>query len=135
MEAAFDFLRSYPAIPIVGLLICGVAVWHSWQFTLRPLLIPKGELDAVGRLRGPVLMARTKKNPPLRVLLNGRDAGLVSRVLTRSASRSTLRTLIDATRPGTMRLASAQFLNDARKFLPLFAICDGRLRTCLPSAR
>jgi hypothetical protein len=47
LEAAFDLIRAYPAVPIIGLLIGGVAVWHSWQFRLRPLLIPKGEVDAV----------------------------------------------------------------------------------------
>lgn len=47
IEAALDFLRTYPTLPVVGLLIAGVAVWHSWKFALRPLLIPKSEVDAI----------------------------------------------------------------------------------------
>ncbi|MCD7059120.1 hypothetical protein [Pelagibacterium xiamenense] len=42
-----EFIRSYPAVPVLVVLVGGVAVWHVWEFRIRPLFIPKPEIDAV----------------------------------------------------------------------------------------
>lgn len=47
MEAVVDFLRSYPGIPALGLLVLGVAGWHIWHFEFRPRLVPRDEIDAI----------------------------------------------------------------------------------------
>ncbi|WEX08936.1 hypothetical protein [Chelativorans sp. AA-79] len=47
MHAILDFVRSYPAVPAFTVLIGGVAIWHVWDFRLRPLLIPKAEISAL----------------------------------------------------------------------------------------
>lgn len=47
MEAVLDFFRSYPAVPVFGLLVLGAAGWHLWQFKLHPLLTPKREIDEI----------------------------------------------------------------------------------------
>ena len=47
MQAVFDFVRSYPAIPALALLIGGVVVWHAWEFRLKPLAIPKAEINTI----------------------------------------------------------------------------------------
>ncbi|NRG17578.1 hypothetical protein HPQ64_07745 [Rhizobiales bacterium] len=40
-------MRSYPAVPAFVLLFGGVAVWHAWQFRLKPLAIPKAKINAI----------------------------------------------------------------------------------------
>lgn len=47
MQATFDFFLSHPVLIALVLLIGGVAVWHAWDFRLRPLFVPKTEVDAV----------------------------------------------------------------------------------------
>ncbi len=47
MQAVFDFVHSYPAFLALVLLIGGVAVWHAWEFRLKPLTIPKAEINAI----------------------------------------------------------------------------------------
>lgn len=47
MQAILDFVRSYPAVPAFAVLIGGVVIWHTWDFRLRPLFIPKTEINAV----------------------------------------------------------------------------------------
>lgn len=36
-------------LPLSGLaiLVAAVAAWHAWEFRLRPLLIPKAEIDSI----------------------------------------------------------------------------------------
>ena len=43
MESVVDFLRSYPGVPALGLLVLGVTGWHLWHYEVRPRLIPKQE--------------------------------------------------------------------------------------------
>ena len=47
MQAILDFLRTYPAVPVFAVLIGGVAIWQAWDFRLRPLFIPKAEINAM----------------------------------------------------------------------------------------
>lgn len=47
MEAVLDFIRSHPAILVLVMLIGGIATWHALDFRLRPLFIPKSEINAV----------------------------------------------------------------------------------------
>lgn len=47
MQAVLDFIRSYPSVTALVVLIGGVVVWHAWEFRLRPLFIPKSEIKAV----------------------------------------------------------------------------------------
>lgn len=47
MEAVFEFLRSYPAVPVVGVLVAGISAWHLWHFEVRPRLIPRSEVNAI----------------------------------------------------------------------------------------
>lgn len=47
MQSVLDFMRSNPGVLALGLLIGGIAVWHAWDFRLRPLLIPKSKINAV----------------------------------------------------------------------------------------
>ena len=47
MQAVLDFVRSYPAVPALVLLIGGVVVWHAWEFRLKPFAIPKAEINAI----------------------------------------------------------------------------------------
>lgn len=47
MQAILDFVRSYPAVPVFAVLIGGVAIWHAWDFRLRPLFIPKAKINAI----------------------------------------------------------------------------------------
>lgn len=47
MQAFLDFIESHPEVLALVLLIVGVAGWHTWEFRIRPLFIPKAEINAV----------------------------------------------------------------------------------------
>lgn len=47
MEGVLEFIRSYPAVPALAVLVGGVVVWHAWDFRLRPLFIPRAEINAI----------------------------------------------------------------------------------------
>jgi hypothetical protein len=41
-----ELIDYAPLFAFLG-LIGGVAIWHAWDFRLRPLFIPKAEINAV----------------------------------------------------------------------------------------
>lgn len=45
MQAVFDFIRSHPEALALALLIVGVICWREWDFRIRPLFIPKEEIN------------------------------------------------------------------------------------------
>ncbi len=47
MQTVFDFIRSHSEVLAFVLLIIGVALWHTWDFRIRPLFIPKAEINAI----------------------------------------------------------------------------------------
>lgn len=47
MQPVFDFFRSHPEVLALVLLIVGVVGWHAWDFHIRPLFIPKIEINAI----------------------------------------------------------------------------------------
>lgn len=47
MQAVLDFIRAYPGLVALALLIAAVAVWHVWQFHLQPLRVPQAEIAAI----------------------------------------------------------------------------------------
>ncbi|VAW04066.1 hypothetical protein MNBD_ALPHA04-2020 [hydrothermal vent metagenome] len=42
-----DVIRSYSAALALAMLIVGVGIWLVWDFRIRPLFIPKAEIEAV----------------------------------------------------------------------------------------
>ncbi|MEZ5812983.1 MAG: hypothetical protein R3D45_16360 [Rhizobiaceae bacterium] len=47
MQAVLDFIRTHPEALALVLIIGGVAIWHVWEFRLKPLAIPKAEINAI----------------------------------------------------------------------------------------
>ncbi|MEQ8659153.1 MAG: hypothetical protein RIC24_17740 [Hyphomicrobiales bacterium] len=45
MQVLFDFIVSHPVALAVALVIVGVISWHTWVHRIRPLLIPKSDID------------------------------------------------------------------------------------------
>lgn len=47
MQVILEFIRVHPEALTLVLIIGGVVVWHAWEFRLRPLAIPKVEINAI----------------------------------------------------------------------------------------
>lgn len=45
MGMLLDFVRSHPVALAVALVLIGVIGWHTWVHSLRPLFIPKSDID------------------------------------------------------------------------------------------
>jgi hypothetical protein len=45
MQGVFDFMRSYPGVLSFAVLFGLVGLWQLWRFRLKPLFIPKADID------------------------------------------------------------------------------------------
>lgn len=41
-----QFLSNYLPLVVFVSMIAAVAIWHEWEFRLRPLFIPKADINA-----------------------------------------------------------------------------------------
>lgn len=47
MQFVLDFVRAYPGVVVLALLVAAVTAWHVWQFRLQPLRTPRAEIEAI----------------------------------------------------------------------------------------
>jgi hypothetical protein len=42
-----EFFHSHPLLCLFGLFLGGIGLWHIWDLRIRPLFIPRAEINAL----------------------------------------------------------------------------------------
>jgi hypothetical protein len=47
MAIALNFFHSHPLLYLFGLFLGGIGLWHIWDLRIRPLFIPRAQINAL----------------------------------------------------------------------------------------